>query len=156
MSNDSPQYRQHIGAWLVGLQFGLLLALAWLAGPTLLQGRIGLTGLLLALVSVWLAAWTLAHNRLGNFNIRPVPKTDGTLVTSGPYRFIRHPMYSAVLLGALVLALSAELFWSVPLWAALALVLSVKARLEERWLAERYLNYSDYCKHSKRFIPGIC
>ncbi len=155
MTTDSSQRCHRIGSWLVGLQFGLLLALAGLAGPSLIHGRVPWGSVGLALVSVLLAAWTLGHNRLGNFNIRPAPKVDGVLVTSGPYRAIRHPMYSAVLLGALALAAMAELRWSLPLWTALVWVLWVKARLEERWLGERYASYSIYCKHSKRFVPGL-
>ncbi|MDQ3261228.1 MAG: hypothetical protein M3Q00_10690, partial [Pseudomonadota bacterium] len=48
--------------------------------------------------SIALGIYTLLYNRLGNFNIRPEPKASGRLITSGPYRLIRHPMYSALTL----------------------------------------------------------
>ena len=51
-------------------------------------------------LSALLGVWTLAWNRPGNFNIRPEPKAGGQLVTGGPYRLMRHPMYTAVLLFA--------------------------------------------------------
>ena len=81
------------------LQFFLLLLLAALAAKNAFKGHFSLSVLLLAGVSVALAVVTLLYNQPGNFNIRPTPKTWGTLVTSGPYHWIRHPMYTSVLLG---------------------------------------------------------
>ena len=87
---------------------------------------------MLALASVALAAWTLAHNRPGNFNIRPAPKAQGHLVTTGPYRWIRHPMYTSVLLGAAALAWTSGLLIGWASSSALAVVLVLKSTLEER------------------------
>lgn len=38
-----------------------------------------------------LGGWTLRHNRLGNFNVHPQPKTSGVMMTSEPCRLIHHP-----------------------------------------------------------------
>jgi protein-S-isoprenylcysteine O-methyltransferase Ste14 len=155
MAFFSPHQRQRKGTVLVVLQFGLLLFLAWMAAPRAWQGEWPPVSVLLAALSVALAAWTLVHNRLGNFNIHPAPKTNGTLITNGPYRRIRHPMYSAVLLGGAALAAAAEPSWAWLVWAALAGVLWVKASLEETWLSEHYPPYAAYCNTSKRFIPWL-
>jgi len=104
---------------------------------------------------VLLAAWTLLHNRLGNFNIHPQPRQNGRLITTGPYRWIRHPMYSAVLLGAAALAAAAPGVLAWLLWAMLWGVLLSKALLEERWLAQIYPHYTHYCQRSKRFLPWL-
>lgn len=143
------------GSVLVALQFGLI---AWqfvLATSAILQGRIPLGSWLLGGAAVALAVWTLGHNRMGNFNIHPAPKTSGVLVTSGPYKWIRHPMYTTVLMGAAALAWlpGTALAWLV--WAALAVVLFVKLTLEERWLRERYASYDAYKRVSKRLLPWI-
>lgn len=155
MTVESIERRQRWGVVLVALQFALLLALVALATPRLANGGVRWFASALALLSAALGVWTLAHNRLGNFNIRPAPKAGGVLVTSGPYRWIRHPMYSAVLLGAAAMATLAAsaLAWSA--WLALAAVLGVKALLEERWVAQQHPAYSAYCQRSKRFIPGV-
>lgn len=140
---------------LVALQFGLIAWHLLLAAPAIVQGQIPLASWCLAGAAVVLAVWTLRHNRMGNFNIHPAPKTAGVLVTSGPYRWIRHPMYTTVLMGAAALAWlpGTASVWLV--WAALAGVLFVKLTLEERWLRERYASYDAYKNVSKRLLPWI-
>jgi protein-S-isoprenylcysteine O-methyltransferase Ste14 len=147
--------RKALGALLVALQFACMLLLPVLALPALRLGNIPLATLLLAGTSLALLAWTLLHNRLGNFNIRPLPKTYGSLVTSGPYRWIRHPMYTAVLLGGAALALMADPAPGWAVWAGLALLLFVKSTFEERWMREQHPAYRDYAAQSKRFVPLI-
>ena len=93
-----------MGNLLVTFQSGLLGLLAVLAALNAVGGAIPSGAFVLVAASVTLAAWTLIHNRPGNFNIRPAPKPQGVLVTSGPYRWIRHPMYTSVVLGAGALA----------------------------------------------------
>jgi protein-S-isoprenylcysteine O-methyltransferase Ste14 len=116
-----------------------LQVLAWLA-----LGLSGMVGL-----------WALLANRPGNFNIHPTPRADGKLVAHGPYRWIRHPMYTAVsLLGlACALALGSALAWL--LWLVLSLVLLVKALLEERWMTALHPSYAQYQARTRRFIPFL-
>lgn len=155
MSLFSIHKRNRIGSLLVALQFGFMLVLPTLAAPTVLKGGIPISAILLAISSMLLFAWTLLHNRLGNFNIRPIPKSWGQLITTGPYRLIRHPMYTSVLLGAAALALMSDPFLGWIAWAALAGVLLFKSILEERWLRETHLGYDKYSRESKRFIPWV-
>ncbi len=76
--------RQLPSVLLVALQFGLLGLLAWLALPAVLAWRIPLVAWLAAAGAVLLALWAFTANRPGNFNIRPIPKAGGELVTHGP------------------------------------------------------------------------
>lgn len=140
---------------LVALQFALIFLLAASAAPRVWHGGVSVGALMLLLVAGALAAWTLVHNRLGNFNIRPTPKVSGVLVTSGPYRWIRHPMYTSVLLGAGALAWTAHSVAGWLAWLALALVLLVKSILEERWMREQHAAYATYARQSKRFLPWV-
>lgn len=155
MKTRTTKQRQLLGGLLVGLQFVGMLLLAAMALPALAHGTLGLIPLVLGAASVALAVWILMHNRLGNFNIQPAPKAQGALVTSGPYRWIRHPMYSAVLLGGAGLALLSEPLPAWTCWVCLALVLRVKAALEERWMSEQHPLYAAYMLQSKRFIPWL-
>lgn len=155
MSLFSPQARTVTGYLLVLLQFGLLAALGWLALPAVLQGQAGPVGWLLLAMSGALGGWTLLHNRLGNFNVHPEPKASGVLVTSGPYRLMRHPMYSTVLLAAAALASVPGSWLAGLVWLALLATLLAKAMLEEQWLREHHPAYAQYCLRCKRFIPWV-
>lgn len=98
---------------------------------------------------------TLAHNRPGNFNIHPRPKTAGRLVTTGPYRYIRHPMYLSLILMMLGVALF-NFHWLN--FAGLALVTAAvagKALLEERLLLAKFPDYAAYMQRTRRIIPGV-
>ena len=140
-----------IGRVLVAAQFVLL---AWLIWPLTPQAW-SLPALALLLCSAAIGAWTLAHNRPGNFNIHPEPKASGRLVTSGPYRFVRNPMYCAVLLFAAAEVVAYADLWKIAAWFALALVLAAKAILEERGLRARFAGYAEYAQRVRRFIPGV-
>jgi len=102
-----------------------------------------------------LALWVFAHNPPGNFNIRPEPKRGARLVTGGPYRRVRHPMYVALLLAMAGIAAEAPNGLLLGMWAALLLVLNFKAALEERLLQQRWPEYADYRARTWRFIPWI-
>ncbi len=98
---------------------------------------------------------TLCYNRPGNFSIYPQPRPGARLITTGPYRYIRHPMY----LSLIVMMLGVALFnfhWVN--FAGLALVtaaVSGKALLEERLLRMQYPAYAEYMQHTRRIIPGL-
>lgn len=144
-----------MGTFLVALQVGLLFALAALATPTILGDEIPRGAFLLAGASIALAVWTLAYNKPGNFNIRPLPKIHGVLITTGPYEWIRHPMYTSVLLGASALAWTTGHSSGWAMWSALAVVLFLKSTFEERWMQEKHPAYAAYRLRSKRFFPWL-
>lgn len=155
MQLSTIQKRNLEGNGLVALQFALLLMQGALAAPNVLRGNISAAAWLLAVAAITLAVWTLRHNRLGNFNIRPVPKAGAMLVTSGPYHWIRHPIYSALLLACAALACSANPAMGWLTWSALAVVLRLKSALEEQWLRETYPHYAAYSQVTRRFVPGV-
>ncbi|WP_334189162.1 methyltransferase family protein [Noviherbaspirillum sp.] len=85
----------------------------------------------------------------------PRPKPDGELVTSGAYRFVRHPIYLGVLLACLGIALATTSGLRLGLTLILFIFFDMKARKEERWLAERYPDYAQYQARVKKLIPWI-
>ena len=144
-----------LGALLVGLQFALLTWLAVKVAMDFDPGRVPIDAAVAAAAAVALGLWALSANRPGNFNIRPLPREGGHLVQHGPYRWIRHPMYSALLLGGVA---AARLSGDGSTWlvlAALAVVLRIKSAVEERGMIARYPAYQDYRRRTHRFVPGL-
>ncbi len=144
-----------LGSLLVATQFSTLVALLLLAAPSLMQAPLPALEWLLIGLSGCVGLWALLANRPGNFNIRPTPHAQGKLVDHGPYRWIRHPMYTAVSLLGLACALTLGSLLAWLLWLILTLVLLVKALLEERWMAALHPSYADYLARTQRFIPFI-
>jgi protein-S-isoprenylcysteine O-methyltransferase Ste14 len=144
-----------LGSVLVALQFGLITALLLLNAPPWGSGPLPWGALGLAVAGLLLGAWALWANPPGNFNIHPVPRAGGRLIQQGPYRWIRHPMYSCVLACGFAAAWSSASFWAWSAQAALCLVLLIKAALEERWMVQSHPAYGHYRAHSWRLLPGI-
>jgi protein-S-isoprenylcysteine O-methyltransferase Ste14 len=89
------------------------------------------------------------------FSALPYPPEGGRLARDGAYGRIRHPIYAGVI--GLALAWS-SITLSLPalgLSLILVAVLDLKARREEAWLAERYPEYADYARETRRFVPGV-
>lgn len=97
--------------------------------------------------------WTLSS--LGkNLTDTVVTRADATLVTHGPYRYVRHPFYvTAALLMASVTLLSAN--WLIGAFSLLVLaLLAIRTPKEEQMLIERFgQQYRDYMAHTGRFVP---
>ena len=87
----------------------------------------------------------LAIKELGsNLSAFPRPITNGKLITSGPYRFIRHPMYYSLILislGVFIIKLS---FYYLFLTISLTLVIKFKIILEEQYLNNKFKDYTLY------------
>jgi len=99
--------------------------------------------------------WALQHNRLGNFNIQPILRENCQLVTTGIYRYIRHPMYLSVIIMMFSIVLSTPTVVEVLLFATLIMVLTLKATKEESLWCGHNRDYVEYRKRSKLFIPFI-
>lgn len=140
-----------LSALLVSLQFVLIGLMVWPFGTW----RSGIILWLLFSAGGALGIFTLAHNRLGNFNIRPEPKATAQLITSGPYRFIRHPMYSALMLAMAAFVIAELTTFKICLWIFLVLVLTAKATFEERMMREKFPEYASYQRLTKRFVPWL-
>ncbi len=142
-------------SWLlVALQLGLI---AMLVLDTDLSRAHRALPLVIALLATGMALglWTISVNRWGNFNIRPEVKHGARLITSGPYRWIRHPMYSAVLLGMAAFVAADPDAARLALYVALLIVLAMKAAREEEYLRAAFTEYDAYAARTQRFIPTI-
>lgn len=106
------------------------------------------TGLLVFIA----AAASLGAN---NFTILPDPRGGNTLSVRGIYRYLRHPMYTAVLLCGAAVSVGAPSIWR---WVALAVclvVLVLKVRYEEGLLTARHPDYPRRMQGVARLVPGV-
>lgn len=147
--------RHGLGTALVAAQFTLLGLLAAMALPRILDAQASPGAWAMAAAGALLGAWALSCNRPGNFNVRPEPRAGGRLVQSGPYRWIRHPMYTSVMLGGAACAWAAASAWSALALALLVATLVIKATLEERWMLLEHSGYESYRAGTWRFMPFI-
>jgi protein-S-isoprenylcysteine O-methyltransferase Ste14 len=85
----------------------------------------------------------------------PRPRSSGELVDHGPYRFVRHPIYSSMLVALFGVVLIGSWWGFIPLVALVVWWLG-KARVEEDFLRARYPDYAAYCQRVRaRLIPGL-
>lgn len=106
-------------------------------------------------LSVKLLLWTSFHNKRGNFNIVPELKEGCKLIQTGPYHWIRHPMYTAVILIGFGVMFYVFAFFKIVFMGGLIVVLFAKAKREERLWCEKTFEYTRYQKQTKMFIPFI-
>lgn len=135
---------------LVALQFGLIAAMVLRLNPS----RTGFAFAALLAAGLAIGLWAISANRPGNFNIRPDPKEGGALVTAGPYRWIRHPMYLAVLVTMAAFVASGDAAQAL-LWLLLAAVLAAKAVREERGLVLVHPGYAAYRERTRAILPFV-
>ena len=136
---------------LVGIQFG---AISWLCftGPLICRSLFCLFAELFAIVIIMAGIF---HLNWKSFSVFPEPRPDGQLETTGIYGIIRHPMYAGVLL------ISTLLIWEYPetsriiAGVLLTVVILVKIRNEEKWLANRYPQFGEWKSRTNRLIPFI-
>jgi protein-S-isoprenylcysteine O-methyltransferase Ste14 len=149
------------GEWVLW-QFVLLLAI--LVAPRRLPGIPGWspgatrTGRIAGLLSMaaCIAVMRLGDRQLGdNLTPFPRPKADGTLVQTGIYGQVRHPLYLAFILGALGWSLLRGSTPALLLTLVLAIFFDSKAAAEEAWLVQRFPEYAAYRLRVAKFVPGL-
>jgi len=112
-------------------------------------------GIAVGLVTIALFLWV--HRALGeNWSTSVEPKELHALVTSGPYRWVRHPMYTTMFVWTLAFfLLSANWFVGIT-WLVLSIVAASRAGAEEAALIEKFgAEYRAYMQRTARFLPGL-
>jgi protein-S-isoprenylcysteine O-methyltransferase Ste14 len=114
----------------------------------------GVLGVMLCALGVGLAIW--ARTYLGrNWGMPMSQKESPALVTTGPYAYIRHPVYAGFLLAMLGSAIGESLIWLIPL-IVFGVYFSYSARREEKLLLAQFPDqYSLYMKRTKMILPFI-
>ena len=157
MSEPAPSTKDALTGWLwVAAQAAILAAVIVLPGNShwplpewlrvitnlLFFGGLGLLG--------------AAALKLGSaLTPTPVPKDASSLTTDGLYRFMRHPIYTGVLITVTAMVLRSGSVWHLAIGATAVIFFDRKAAWEEIRLAERYPDYADYASRTARFVPRV-
>ncbi|MBI1341695.1 MAG: hypothetical protein GC171_02040 [Terrimonas sp.] len=127
-------------AWFVFYNGPIALHLFW----QIVEGL----ALLLGAISIAVVGWR-------NLSIFPVPKTGSSLVTAGPYRYIRHPMYTAVIFFCLSLVSNRFSLLNFAILWVLIIDLLIKIHYEESLLVKSFPGYQQYRSQTKRLLPFL-
>ncbi len=121
--------------------FLLLVAFAWLSRPSLFSMVLGLP---ISVLGLLLRAWATGHLA-----------KDQQLATSGPYAYIRNPLYAGTLIAGAGIVAAARSLWLALIFAAVfVLVYLPTVEQEEQHLRGKFAEYAEYARRVGRFLPG--
>lgn len=134
---------------LVFIQFSSLVFLGVYAGlwSSFITVTVGVVGVLIGL-------WAIITMKC-KVNIFPDVLEKQKLYMSGPYRFIRHPMYLSVLLVAVAWVIERADIYTVLIFVMLCGDLLIKLHYEEQLLIQSFDGYDEYRNGSKKIIPFL-
>jgi len=154
------QSNRFINWAFVAAQFALIIACCWGITSHLLDTeswvvwRMAIAACLIA-DSIALGIWALVSMGSNTFSVLPQPVADGTLCERGPYRWIAHPMYTAVILLCLAMVIIDSSIYRWVAFVLLTTVLIAKLLFEESLLVKRFSGYAAYRETRHRLIPGV-
>lgn len=114
-----------------------------------------LLGLALTILGCLFAVW--ARVTLGsNWSGLPTVRHDHELIVRGPYRLVRHPIYTGLLLALAGSAIANGAFGWMMTWFLVFIAYAVKIRQEEKLMVETFpQDYPEYRRRVKALIPGV-
>jgi protein-S-isoprenylcysteine O-methyltransferase Ste14 len=124
----------------------------WSSMPMPIQA-LGVVGLLFA---GWLIWRTMAENAYLSRWARIQDDRGQNVVTSGPYRYVRHPMYAAIIVLVLSTAIALGSWWALIPSGLIGALFAFRTLLEDRMLHEELTGYQEYAARVRyRLLPGV-
>lgn len=90
-----------------------------------------------------------------SLSANPVPREAGKLIETGIYKYVRHPIYTGLLLATLGSCVQSMAVVKFFVWMLLLALLIYKSKFEEKLLQKKYSTYTDYMKRTGRFVPRL-
>lgn len=103
---------------------------------------------------LYIGIWAILIMKF-NFNIAPEPVPNAKLIIKGPYRLIRHPMYTSVLGISLCYLIQNFSLFTFIIYAILTFNFILKSKYEEKILSIKFTDYTEYKKKTKMIIPYL-
>ncbi len=112
--------------------------------------------LIFQIIGLGIGLWGVLVMKLSNLNIQPEVKQTAVFISNGPYKFIRNPMYTGLLIFFGISVFTNFSYLRLSILIVLTIVLLMKIFMEEQFLNERFeKEYLDYKKKTYRLIPFI-
>ena len=105
----------------------------------------------LGIIGILVSAYSIRRS----LTAMPLPKEHGQLATNGLYKYVRHPMYTSVLIFSLGLAINSGEMYKYLLVVALTVLFYYKSIYEEVYLSNKYAKYKGYAKITPRLVPFL-
>jgi protein-S-isoprenylcysteine O-methyltransferase Ste14 len=114
------------------------------------------TGVILMVLGQGLFTWGMAVNKFFSTSVRIQMERDHTVVSSGPYQYIRHPGYVGMIVSWFATSLLFGSLWSLIPTGIAACLLVVRTSLEDKTLIEDLDGYKEYATRVRyRLLPGV-
>lgn len=108
------------------------------------------------ILATGLFVWAMASNRFFSQVVRIQSERGHAVATGGPYRYVRHPAYIAMILFDLALSTLLASWWAVIAGGVCALLLILRTALEDRSLQAELGGYAEYARRVHyRLVPGV-
>lgn len=110
---------------------------------------------LIFLFGIGFFLYTLLFNKVSNFSIIPDIKEDAKLVTTGAYKYIRHPMYFAVIITMFAPLANSLSYSNLLICSFLTITIFLKAKKEEYLWHIESNEYKSYIQNTKMIVPFV-
>src|SRR5512143_919510 len=142
------------------LVFGFTALIWFLAGQRMQASRVPLAlqalGLAMLLFSSGFIIWVMRENSFAAPVVKLQTERGRRVVSTGPYAFVRHPMYSATVLFFVGAPLLLGSWWGVAMSPLFVVLFAIRAGIEERALIAGLPGYADYTTRVRyRLVPGL-
>ena len=112
--------------------------------------------LVVAVLGYALGVWALAVNSYFSQIVRIQEERGHQVVTSGPYRFVRHPGYAGTILFELTVPVMLGSWWAFGLGVFITILFIIRTTLEDKTLLGELAGYENYAQQTSfRLLPGI-
>lgn len=139
-----------IFAWLALM--GLDFRFGWSAAPVWVQA----IGMLILLVGIWICYLTMLENSFAAPVVKIQDERGQKVITTGPYAYVRHPMYAGAILYFAGTALLLGSWWGLASVLAFIVLLAIRTFIEEKTLRIGLRGYDDYAAHVRyKLIPMV-
>lgn len=160
LQHDDAKHWDKLLSPLLGLAGGLIVLIAGLdalwGDDTLFSLNVKIGALILILLGHVISSWALIENRFFSGVVRIQTERGHQVVTTGPYRWVRHPGYAGALLTYLFTPVFLDSWWTyIPVFLTVVLLV-IRTSLEDKTLQDELAGYRNYAARTRyRLLPGV-